>query len=45
MKWLTSDYIQIPHAAQYQTNNPTEKWAKIKTDISPKNTQRWPVGT
>ena len=34
---------QTPRAAQYQkTNNPTEKWAKDLTDISPEKAARWP---
>ena len=41
--------IQTAHIAQYKKqktkNNPIKKWAEDLTDISPKNTYRWPTGT
>ena len=37
--------IQTAHIVQYQKNNQLKNGQKIKIDISPKKTYRWPTGT
>ena len=44
-KKINLQNIQAAYEAQYQKNNTIRKWAENQTDISPKETYRWPTNT